>query len=255
MRRRVYAHDVVWRVTGILSNIYLMTNLSDMTWLRLVVWLFLGMVVYFAYSIRKSKLNDTNQGSTIPMPAFIQLEEHHGKRRDDSPLRTVPFVTIDTTQLYIFVLYMDDVIWRNTYWRCTDRSPPAKKGNKLVSKHVVSPVIGGSIADPTIDDDYPDLDDLAEAYAATNEKWRPSTTTSTNVSTTNGHKWCRGLGVWTEMETECIQHLCETWWFSNRDHLYDEQQGEDGDCWEYRNGGAVISDDLLFIDEERGVGA
>jgi APA family basic amino acid/polyamine antiporter len=43
-------------VLGILSCIYLMMGLPGVTWLRFGVWLIIGMVIYFAYGYRKSRL-------------------------------------------------------------------------------------------------------------------------------------------------------------------------------------------------------
>lgn len=43
-------------ILGIFSNIYLMANLATATWYRLVIWLVLGIVVYFGYGFRNSKL-------------------------------------------------------------------------------------------------------------------------------------------------------------------------------------------------------
>ena len=43
-------------VLGILSCAYLMINLPKDTWMRLVAWMALGLVIYFTYGIRKSKL-------------------------------------------------------------------------------------------------------------------------------------------------------------------------------------------------------
>ena len=43
-------------VMGILSCLYLMINLPKDTWMRLIAWMGLGLVIYFAYGIRKSKL-------------------------------------------------------------------------------------------------------------------------------------------------------------------------------------------------------
>ncbi len=44
-------------VLGLLSCGYLMTELGYTNWLRFLVWLGLGLVVYFGYSYRNSKLN------------------------------------------------------------------------------------------------------------------------------------------------------------------------------------------------------
>ncbi|MCX6571479.1 MAG: amino acid permease [Candidatus Aminicenantes bacterium] len=43
-------------VMGILSCFYLMSGLPKDTWFRLLVWMGIGLVIYFTYGIRKSKL-------------------------------------------------------------------------------------------------------------------------------------------------------------------------------------------------------
>ncbi len=43
-------------VLGIFSCVYLMTFLSKDTWIRLIAWMAIGLLIYFTYGIRKSKL-------------------------------------------------------------------------------------------------------------------------------------------------------------------------------------------------------
>lgn len=43
-------------VLGLLSNVYLMTMLDATPWIRFGIWLIMGLVIYFGYSYRKSKL-------------------------------------------------------------------------------------------------------------------------------------------------------------------------------------------------------
>ncbi len=43
-------------ITGMLISAYLMYNLTGLTWLRLVVWLALGMVIYLFYGLRHSRV-------------------------------------------------------------------------------------------------------------------------------------------------------------------------------------------------------
>lgn len=45
-------------VAGILVNLYLMSELGASNWFIFLVWLVMGLVVYFAYGYRKSKLNE-----------------------------------------------------------------------------------------------------------------------------------------------------------------------------------------------------
>jgi APA family basic amino acid/polyamine antiporter len=43
-------------VLGMLSCTALMAFLPALTWLRFVIWLVIGLIIYFAYSIQHSKL-------------------------------------------------------------------------------------------------------------------------------------------------------------------------------------------------------
>ena len=46
-------------VLGLLTNLYLMTELGYTNWMRFIIWLIIGLIIYFTYSIRKSKLHDS----------------------------------------------------------------------------------------------------------------------------------------------------------------------------------------------------
>ena len=55
---RVFKTPWVWFVApaGALSAAYLMKSLPPVTWERLGIWFVIGMIIYFSYGIRKSKL-------------------------------------------------------------------------------------------------------------------------------------------------------------------------------------------------------
>ena len=44
-------------ILGILTNLYLMTELGLWNWGAFVTWLVIGLAIYFSYGYRKSKLN------------------------------------------------------------------------------------------------------------------------------------------------------------------------------------------------------
>jgi basic amino acid/polyamine antiporter, APA family len=44
-------------VLGLLTNLYLMTELGVTNWMRFIIWLFAGLIIYFSYSYKKSKLH------------------------------------------------------------------------------------------------------------------------------------------------------------------------------------------------------
>jgi len=43
-------------ILGTLCCGYLMTQLPRLTWIRFIVWLFLGLIIYFLYGVEKSSL-------------------------------------------------------------------------------------------------------------------------------------------------------------------------------------------------------
>jgi basic amino acid/polyamine antiporter, APA family len=55
---RVFKTPVVWFVApaGAVSALYLMASLPLRTWVRMLLWLAAGLLIYFLYGIRKSKL-------------------------------------------------------------------------------------------------------------------------------------------------------------------------------------------------------
>ncbi len=52
-------------ILGILICGYMMFGLPGDTWLRLIIWMVLGLVIYFAYGIRHSRLGGTNGRTTV----------------------------------------------------------------------------------------------------------------------------------------------------------------------------------------------
>lgn len=55
---RTFKTPAVWVVAplGALSALYLMISLPGRTWTRLIIWFVIGIVVYFCYGVRRSKL-------------------------------------------------------------------------------------------------------------------------------------------------------------------------------------------------------
>ena len=45
-------------VLGLLVNLYLMTELGVTNWARFIIWLFVGLIIYFAYGYKNSKLGN-----------------------------------------------------------------------------------------------------------------------------------------------------------------------------------------------------
>jgi len=48
-------------VMGLLTNLYLMSELGITNWLRFLLWLLIGLVIYFTYGVRHSKLRMQNK--------------------------------------------------------------------------------------------------------------------------------------------------------------------------------------------------
>jgi basic amino acid/polyamine antiporter, APA family len=55
-------------ILGMVTALYLMANLPLKTWIRLIVWLAIGMVIYFTYSTKHSKVQARQ--AAVPVPAL-----------------------------------------------------------------------------------------------------------------------------------------------------------------------------------------
>jgi len=55
-------------IMGILFNGYMMVKLGEWNWVRLIGWLLIGLVVYFTYSRKHSKVQAALEGRTEPQP-------------------------------------------------------------------------------------------------------------------------------------------------------------------------------------------
>jgi basic amino acid/polyamine antiporter, APA family len=49
---------------GVAINVYMMINLGWVNWARLVIWLFIGLVVYFAYSRKHSRVQQNDRSAS-----------------------------------------------------------------------------------------------------------------------------------------------------------------------------------------------
>ena len=45
-------------ILGVVSSLYLMCFLPGDTWIRLIVWMIIGIIIYFTYSVKNSKINN-----------------------------------------------------------------------------------------------------------------------------------------------------------------------------------------------------
>ncbi|MFC6181320.1 amino acid permease [Lactiplantibacillus daowaiensis] len=52
-------------IMSIISCVFLLINLKPVTWLRFVIWLAIGMIVYFSYSIKHSKLGNAQAAAAV----------------------------------------------------------------------------------------------------------------------------------------------------------------------------------------------
>jgi basic amino acid/polyamine antiporter, APA family len=59
---RPFKTPLVWVTAplGAIFSVYLMYQLPSDTWIRLFIWMGLGLVIYFLYGIRKSRVNEIN---------------------------------------------------------------------------------------------------------------------------------------------------------------------------------------------------
>jgi APA family basic amino acid/polyamine antiporter len=48
-------------ILGIIVSLGLMASLNRITWVRLVVWLIIGMIIYFTYSVKHSKVRNASR--------------------------------------------------------------------------------------------------------------------------------------------------------------------------------------------------
>lgn len=51
---------------SILINVYLMIKLDIITWIRFSVWILIGLLIYFSYSIRNSRLRNKEMFWSLP---------------------------------------------------------------------------------------------------------------------------------------------------------------------------------------------
>ncbi len=58
-------------VLGILFNGYMMVKLGWLNWARLIVWLIIGLVIYFTYSVKHSRVQiNARKATEIPVPGL-----------------------------------------------------------------------------------------------------------------------------------------------------------------------------------------
>ncbi len=75
----------VFPIIGILLCVWLMSDLPFSTWIRFVVWLIIGLVIYRLYSYKHSRLrSDSSAGSSLRKSGHNRADERDsdGRERD-----------------------------------------------------------------------------------------------------------------------------------------------------------------------------
>jgi APA family basic amino acid/polyamine antiporter len=60
--QRSFKAPLIWLVApaGVVSSVFLMFGLPLDTWIRLAVWLAIGLVIYFGYGAKHSRLSNSS---------------------------------------------------------------------------------------------------------------------------------------------------------------------------------------------------
>ena len=64
----IYSYLRSWSVIpvmGLLSSAYLLTELGATNWIRFIVWLIIGLAIYFSYGIKNSRLKDIENSAGV----------------------------------------------------------------------------------------------------------------------------------------------------------------------------------------------
>jgi len=56
-------------ILSVLASLWLMLNLQTATWIRFGVWMLVGLIVYFGYSVRRSRLAEADGAAAQPRQA------------------------------------------------------------------------------------------------------------------------------------------------------------------------------------------
>jgi len=61
-------------ILGVIFNGYMMYKLGWVNWARLIVWLIIGLVVYFTYSRHHSRVQAAQSGAAKPAPSPVTAD-------------------------------------------------------------------------------------------------------------------------------------------------------------------------------------
>lgn len=73
-------------IASIVACVWLMLNLTALTWIRFLIWMLLGVVIYFVYSRRHSVMGQRARGSSKPHPSCFTNTSLMSRQPTNRPL-------------------------------------------------------------------------------------------------------------------------------------------------------------------------